>query len=447
MRSVRTRVALAVTAVAAIVTALVGAAVVALLSRSIDGALADDLRADSSRLVDRLTSTGGSLGTMSAELFQVVTPEGNVVEASGLAPVTPLLNDEALAEALDGPVWRRELAVNQDVDVRVLAVPVARPDGPVIAIVGTSIEEEGNLIEDVVRLLIGGGVLLVVAVGWGAWWLAGAALAPVAALRRQVVTLSSRDPIPRLDVPSTGDEVAALAGSMNALLTRLQRVLERERSLVADAGHELRTPLAILQGELELAGRPGRSPEEVREAVAAAAEEAERLAKVADSLLFLAADRPPDEREEVDLASVVTAAAGRARAHGDKRVEVQVEIDGGAEPLVVHGEPDSLRRAVENLVDNAMGHAPPGTDVVIRAARQADHAVVEVLDEGPGFPDSFLPFAFERFRRADEARDRKDGGAGLGLSIVQSVAEAHGGTATVANRAGGGAVARILLPT
>lgn len=446
--SVRARLVVVVTAITAAASLVIGWTFVRQVGRDLDRSLARRLQAQSAALAGRVATTPVAPAVPSGEgdlLTQVVSAQGKVLEASGLAPAGPLVNPRTLAAALQHPVWRT-VRLSEDVDARLLAVPVQGPDGAVVAIVGASTEGKADLLQDLVLLLLLTGAVLVGAAAAGTWWLARAALAPVERLRRQVATLSERDPLPRLPVPATGDELAALAGTLNALLARLQRAIDRERSLVADAGHELRTPLAVLQGELELAGRPGRSPEEMRAAVGAAAEEADRLARLADSILFLAGSTAAP-RQDVDLATVVTAAAGRARAHSDKGVAVQVQIDGHDRPLVVRGEPESLRRAVENLVDNALGHAPPGSDIVIRAGRQADRAVVEVLDEGPGFPDSFLPFAFERFRRADDSRDRRDGGAGLGLSIVQSVVEAHGGTASVANRAGGGAVARILLPS
>ncbi len=449
MLSVRARLTLAVSAVTAALTVLGGWMFVHQLSQGLTRSSNDSLVAQSEGLVAALRASSGPInldrapdaaGSASQALSRVLSPDGRVLAASGVAPISAVLSPPALNRALRGQV-RTVVSLGEAADrVRLLAVPVERAEGPVVAVVGISLEPGDNAIERVRMLLLFAGGPLVVAVALGARWLAGAALAPVERLRRQVAEMSEADTMAGLDIPPTGDELAALAATMNGLLTRLARALQRERALVEDAGHELRTPLAVLQGELELAGRPGRSHDQLTEAVSAAAEEVDRLVHLAESLLFLAPDAHPGAMAELDLIEVVErTVATQAQA---KDVSVQVE----ARPVLVRGDEESLRRAIENLLDNALKHAPAATSVVVRVARQGQYALIEVLDEGPGFPDAFLPHAFERFRRADPARSGKGGGAGLGLSIAKAVAEAHGGTATAANRDGGGASARILLP-
>ena len=193
----------------------------------------------------------------------------------------------------------------------------------------------------------------------GAYWLARAALAPVERLRREVAALSERDTGATLRVPGTHDEIAALARTMNNLLVRLRRALARQRAFVADASHELRTPFAVLQGELELAGLPGRSKEELTAAVASAAEEAGRLTRITDDLLLLAKgdeDKLSLRPERTDIAALLTRSAERASARAQAAgVTCRVDAATGLTAVVDAGR---IRQAVDNLVDNALRFAP-----------------------------------------------------------------------------------------
>jgi signal transduction histidine kinase len=331
---------------------------------------------------------------------------------------------------------------------RVMAGPLAHHPGWV-AIAGVSLESVDSALGHVRRELFIGGALLVLGAALGAYGLARAALSPVERLRREFAALSERDEAPGVHVPQTHDEIAALAETMNQLLSRLQRALARQRSLVADASHELRTPFAVLSGELELAGRPGRSREELAAAVDRAGDEAARLARLTDQLLFLARsdeDRVPTHRQTTEVGPLLERCADhalvRARAAG---VRCSVDVPAG---LAADLDPDRIGQAIDNLVDNALRFAPTGTAVHVSADADADgdDLTIQVADEGPGFPSQFLPRAFERFARPDSSRARSDGGAGLGLSIVSAIAQAHGGRASARNRPGGGAVVEIELP-
>jgi signal transduction histidine kinase len=249
-------------------------------------------------------------------------------------------------------------------------------------------------------------------------------------------------------VPRTKDEIAALAGTMNDLLARLQRALARQRMFVADASHELRTPFAVLQGELELAGRPGRSREELQAAVRGAADEAARLARLTEDLLLLAHS---DERSlplrpvTVDVGMLLAQSADQARSRAATAgVRCDVEVPPGLEAVV---DPTRIRQAVDNLVDNALRFAPRGSRIVLAAVESDGSLVIDVRDSGPGFPADFLPHAFERFGRPDIGRTREHGGAGLGLAIVAAIAMAHGGRAVAINRTGGGATLTLELPS
>jgi signal transduction histidine kinase len=290
-----------------------------------------------------------------------------------------------------------------------------------------------------------GGPPAVLLAGLAAWLVAGGALRPVERMRREVAEISEHGATAAIVVPGTHDEIANLAATMNDVLGQLKRALDRERRFVTDAGHELRTPLTILQAELELAGRPGRSREELAAAVESATGEVRRLAALAEDLLALGRDASVAPRHEpVPLTTVVhesaTAFEPRATAAG---VRIRCEIKA---TVVVTGDAAQLRRAVDNLVDNALHFAPAQSEITVTVDRTGNTTSIEVADEGPGFPEDFLPDAFERFRRADAARTRRGGGTGLGLALVRAVADAHGGRAVAGNRPTGGASVRLELP-
>ena len=376
--------------------------------------------------------------------MQVIDPAGRVRGASPDTGTVPLLAAGELSQARQGRISLTQAV--DDENLRITAAPLAgRPGWTAVA--GVSLESFDSTMSQAERELAGAGAFFVVIAGAGAYWLARAALSPVERLRRQVAALSARDEEASIEVPATRDEIAALAATMNDLLGRLQRALSRQRAFVADASHELRTPLAVLRGELELADRPGRSREQLAAAVRSAAAEADRLARITSDLLLLA--RSDDDRlslrlERAELRSLLARSAELA---GPRLAEAGLtcRVDAPAE-LRARIDPDWISQAVDNLLGNALRFAPRGSVIVLAAQASGADLDIEVRDDGPGFPAEFLPHAFERFRRPDSGRSRDDGGAGLGLAIVQAVAAAHGGVAAARNKPGGGAVVTLHLP-
>jgi two-component system, OmpR family, sensor kinase len=388
------------------------------------------------------------------QLAQVLTPGGLVVYASGIEGTGPLLSRAQLRRVTQRPLTFT--ATIEGERLRLLASGVRRGSRPVITVVGvpTDIADAAQARARLALLI--GGPAVVLAAGLGGWLLTGAALRPVGRMRRRLEEITEHDTGARLRVPATGDEIAALADTMNGLLDRLAQALARQRAFTADAGHELRTPLTALKAELELAARPGKSREALSDAVQAAAGDTDRLIRLAEDLLLLArADEGAAflARERTDMSGELHGAARRfastAAAHG---VAISVQAPG---QLEVVADPGRVRQALDNLMDNALRHAPRGSTVEVsgrRAAAGGDGGgrgpvvAVEVRDHGPGFPPEFLPRAFERFQRADTARGRADGGAGLGLAIVATIARAHHGRVDAGNLPAGGARVRIELP-
>lgn len=377
---------------------------------------------------------------------QVIDQTGRVLEASNASSSVSLLTSTERRAAQHNAVLLRRRVPGTRAPVLLLAQQV--PDDPgAVFVTGASLRTLDNTIGRVETALFVGGPIGVLLAGMAAWLLAGAALSPVTHLRLQASEISARDEETRLAVPSTRDEIAALATTLNSLIDRLQGALSRQRGFVAAAGHELRTPLAILRGELELAGRQGRSRGELVAAVSAAAGETDRLIRLSEDLLLLARSdegRPVVKLELRDLAAVLArsaeALAPSARSHG---VALVLHAPGS---VPVFLDEDRFRQVIDNLLGNALRFAPTGSAITVEVIARTDEVVVDVLDEGPGFPTEFLPLAFERFSRLEASRDREHGGAGLGLAIVKALVEAHHGQVTVTNRREGGACVSIRLP-
>lgn len=462
--TLRLKLALATAGITAIVVIAGGAAFLTALDNNVDSALSDGLRQRSAEVVSAVHTSKqlwlppvGRPGILppGEDLTQVVDTSGRILLTSAAASRL-LLPADRLVAAIHGPTEFIGAVGPGGDSTRVLAVPVQRPSGEhVIAVVGTSVGVTAHAVATAHReVLITGAIAILLSAAAG-WLLARASLRPVDSLRRQAEQISERDTATRLPIPSGKDEIASLASTLDAMLARLQRALARERELIADAGHELRTPLTVLSGELELATRPGRSPEEMSAALHVATEETNRMVRLANELLLLAqfdSDLPGLHFAVTDLPLLITEAARAHRARTEaKGVALRLNLH-DLPPVVV--DRDRLRQIVDNLLDNSLRFAPPNSCIDISLSSTGDYAILEVADEGPGFPDEFLPHAFDRFRRADSARRRdpsaegtgSGSGGGLGLAIVRSLARAHRGDAHVENRPEGGAVVRVTFP-
>jgi signal transduction histidine kinase len=304
-------------------------------------------------------------------------------------------------------------------------------------------QKRSESLEDLLQLLLLSGPVALLLASFAAYWVAAAALRPVEAMRARAATISAAEPGERLPVPPSHDEVARLGTTLNEMLERLGEALEHERTFVADASHELRTPLAILRTELDLALAEGRSPRELRAALASAAEETDRLTQLAEDLLTIAQTERgelPLRLERIELREVLEGVRRRFARRAEEAGRTIV-VDGP--PLEIRADRLRIAQAVGSVVDNALRYGAGEVSVSLGAAAD-DTVEIRVRDHGPGFPPDFLPRAFERFSRPSASRS--DGGSGLGLAIVRTVARAHGGEAGAANAEDGGAEVRLSLP-
>jgi two-component system OmpR family sensor kinase len=410
---IRVRLSLAFAAAMAVVLAALGAFLYFQLRHSLDEQIEASLRAQAD------AAAAGAVVQREESLAQVLDANGQVIRGF----VRPLAEPATQEHFVD-----RNVAGLDDNPYRLLVVP---SEGGQTVVVGASLEDRDDALGGLLAaFLVGGPIALGLSTLLG-YLLAGALLRPVEDMRRRAAEISTERAGQKLPLPHAHDEIYRLGSTLNEMLGRLEAGIARERRFVADASHELRTPLALLSTELELAQRRPRSPDELRAALDSAAEEVDRLTRLAEDLLVLArADEGqlPLRREEIQVKDLLETVAGRF----NQNVEVGVH-DGDS----IVGDRLRLEQALGNLVDNARRHGA-GT-IRLEAERRDDRVELRVSDEGPGFPPELLPHAFDRFTRGDEARER--GGTGLGLAIVAAVAKAHGGRAHAA-----GSTVTIELP-
>jgi signal transduction histidine kinase len=381
------------------------------------------------------------------DFAQVIGYDGRLIAATPQVPRRSTLSAEQLARARQGAVTLDRAPLSDlDGPVRLRAAPVSSPQGRVVVVAGAALGERDAELAKLTLLLVLGGVASLSLASLAGYWLARAALRPVEAMRVDAATIRPGESR-RLARGPARDEIYALAGTLNAMLDRLQAAYLRERAFVADASHELRSPLATLRTELELAVRRSRSPRELRVAIESALEDTERLARLADDLLALARlddGTLPVHAEPTDLRRLFETLAER-RAPGARSAGVSIEIAvEGPGASTVMGDPLRLGQAVGNMLDNALREARSTVRLLARPAGEG-RLRIHVLDDGPGFELNILEHAFERFVRAH--RDDRSAGAGLGLAIVAAVALSHGGSAGAANLPGGGADVWIDLPS
>jgi heavy metal sensor kinase len=444
----RLRLALAFALAMAIVLGVVGSLLYVRLGDSLLEQVDDGLESRGQTMGSVVRESGTIFGSATAPpeegLAQMLDTRGRPIESFATTS-GPLATPEEAERAESGPffVTRRVVVELVGEPARLLVMPGDADGRPVVLVVGASLEDREEALDGLLAQLLVVGPLALLLTSVAGYFLAGAALRPVEAMRARAAEISSERADRRLPLPSAHDEIRRLGETLNEMLGRLEEGLARERRFVADASHELRTPLASLRTELELALRRPRSQDELEAALRSATEEVERLVRLAEDLLVLArADdgRLPLSLDRHSVRELLDAVAGRfdtrARTEG-RTIEVTASADD-----VFSADRARLEQALGNLVDNALRH---GSGAVQLAGGVENGTVaLRVSDGGWGFPPDFLPYAFERFSRVDVARG--SGGTGLGLAIVDAIARAHGGSASAANRPEGGAEITLSIP-
>jgi heavy metal sensor kinase len=455
-RSLRARLTLWYTAALGALLLALGSVALLLLDRGLrrtaDASLetlaqtvAQSSRSPTGGLADALAAV---LGPGVAErFFQLLDPLGR--PDPRLAPSKPLtlpLDADVLRNAQHGePTFQTVRLPGAPAPLRVLTAPVIE-NGRLVQLVQVAMSLE--VIEAARRrfLLVLATLfpLALAGAAAGGWFLAGRALTPVDAMVETARRIGAEDLSRRLTTETPRDELGRLAAVLNDMLDRLERAFTAARQFSADAAHELRTPLTILRGELEVALASAAPEAAHRPALESCLEEVGRLSSLVEDLLFLAradAGAVPAPANPVELAAVVSDAAPALEVLAS-RAGVQLAVDARAAPT--RGSAPLLFRVVFNLAENAIKHTPAGTRVAIATRADRDGAILEVRDDGPGVAPEDRERIFERFYRADPARER--GGAGLGLPLTRAIVLMHGGRIEVTGGPGAGSCFRVVLP-
>jgi signal transduction histidine kinase len=408
--------------------------------------------------------------------FQFLDPRGRV-DPRYPRPYAPLgVSPKALKNATEGYATYETIPGPETYPVRILTFPIVA-GGKMVNVLQVGMSLEGlhrgraNFLWTLAALIP---VALVLAGGSG-WLLARRALRPVDRMTQAARRISAERFAQRLEGAEADDELGRLARTLNEMLGRLEDGFVQVRRFTADASHELRTPLTVMKGEMEVALRGARDPAEYRRVMASALEEVARMGRLVDDLLLLSrADAGALRwgRDPVELDRLTEEVAKQGEVLGRARgVVVRIQH---LEPLIAQGDEQRLKQLLLNLVDNAIKYTPAGGHVTLalrQVAEQAGHgdltpsethpnrqiaqsppspstdwAEIAVQDTGAGIPDEALPRIFERFYRADDARSREVGGAGLGLCIAKTIAEAHGGTIGAQSALGTGTTFTVRLP-
>ena len=446
---IRWRLTLAFALSLTVVLTAVGVFLHTKLTADVDVTIERDLRMRADQLsallrqesISELSATHSEDLEPDETIAQILTPDGRVVEASSYADVKLLTPEQLKIAASEELFVDRPGDALIDESVRIFAKPVQAMGVPYIVLVTDSLDERAQTLASIFGAeLVGLTAALLASCGIG-YWVSGLALRPVEDLRRRAAAISGVDLAdgegPRLPVSPVADEIGRLGRTLNDMLDRIGRAqaaqrdaLERQRRFLADASHQLRTPLAIIKAEVELAQSASTKGDDLRTTMASIGEETDRLSGLTEELLLLAA---ADEQrlslnwESVKVRDLLTEVAERCRG--------RAQLDGRtisvrSDDSVITADRQRLEYALGNLMDNALTHGAGSVELVAR--RSSDAVEIQVRDHGSGFADSYLAHPFERF--APTASTGRS--TGLGLAIVQAITEAHGGAVNLANDAG-----------
>ncbi|MFF3570948.1 sensor histidine kinase [Nocardia jiangxiensis] len=438
---VRVRSALTAAGVVAVVVLLGAVVVVSLLYRSLYGSVDSPALARLSEITDQLHTTApGGLNpallsaTSHIEAVQIFDATGALVRSSAGAPGRPLVTVPG-SGAVTG------LSADGPADLRVSARTVHGPAGVFTVLAAVSAEPAEDALKDVALGLALSGPIVVLAAAAATYALVGRSLASVEAIRARVADIGASELSQRVPVPLARDEIARLATTMNEMLTRIETGHTAQRRFLADASHELRSPLATLVAGLELAHH---HPDTADDSLIGATllPEAVRMQKLIADLLTLATADDHGltlHATDVDLDDIAATVVAAVR-HTCMAVAVTAQL----QPVRIDGDPQALTRVVRNLLDNAVTHARSMVTVTLTATDTTARVVID--DDGPGIPDADRLRVFDRFVRLQDDRGRSSGGTGLGLAIVAEIVTAHHGTVDIGRSPLGGARLSVDLP-
>jgi heavy metal sensor kinase len=381
------------------------------------------------------------------EFVRVYDDSGEIILDNSARDFRPPMDNAAVDRSLSGRRSIRDVNVG-GIELRVLTVPVRADDRTVgVVEVGLSKEEVRDTLDQLLLIIAVAYPLALVIAGGGGVFLAGRALSPIDRLTRVARRITAEDLSQRLNLRLPDDEVGRLASTFDEMIARLDEAFRKQRQFTADASHELRTPLTAIKGQTEVALQRDRDAEAYREVLRKVNGEVDRMIRLVGSLLTLAradAHQIPVGRESVDLGSVISDAVEQVRPAAEEKT-IALDVRSNSR-IKLKADQDLLLQLMLNLLDNSVKYTPGGGRIQVACRTANGQAEVTVSDTGPGIPAEHLPHIFDRFYRVDKARTRAEGGAGLGLSISQWIAKAHGGTLHVESTPGRGSKFTVLLP-
>jgi heavy metal sensor kinase len=367
--------------------------------------------------------------------YAEATPEGRLIEVRGSRGEL-LVGDGVAALALSSSHYRT------------LKTEATMPGRRYRILVAAPLEGTELTLRHLREVLLWAAPFVLLIGSLGGYWMSRRVLKPVDAITRAAQSIGIENLSRRLEVPAAGDELARLSETLNNMLDRLEAAVKRLSQFTADASHELRTPITLIRATAELALRRERSPETYRGALRHIIDDADRTTRLIEDLLLLArADTGPPALplDRVELASLVREVCEQGQILAQAR-QLDISTEGPEQPVFVVANDPALRRLLLLLVDNAVKFTPAGGRITVSVGVELSGATVTVRDTGIGIPDTALPHVFERFYRVDESRNREAGGAGLGLSIAQWIAERHHARLEAESVVGHGSAFRVRFP-
>jgi heavy metal sensor kinase len=331
--------------------------------------------------------------------------------------------------------------------VRLLAAPMnLNSTTRIVVIVGRSPADIEETMGSFRKVLGFSGLAVIIFAAVGGVFLANRVLKPVDRISQTAREIGESDLSRRIEINGQ-DELARLSATLNGMFQRLESAFNRQRQFTADASHELRTPLAIIQAESTLSLGKGRTEDEYLKSLETVAQESEYMSTIIEKLLFLAradAGKEPYSFQEVEVIDLLQDVSQDVEVL--TREKNQLFEPGPVEDLSIIGDRTKLKQLLLNIFNNAIKYTPPGGKISYKAYRQKGAAVIDIMDTGIGIPAENIPYLFERFYRVDKTRSRAEGGSGLGLSISEKIAEAHGGRIDVESVVGKGSTFRLTFP-
>ncbi|HKS42698.1 MAG TPA: heavy metal sensor histidine kinase [Blastocatellia bacterium] len=458
MLSIRAKLTLWYLGIAALVLGAFAVAIYFYLSRGLLAAIDTSLWNQAERIAlatghpssNEEPTQPGSL-MLAPQFVSIVDKEGEVTDAilDAEGHEVPLIKSSLEQSAIDDKPRFDEVSISDNEHARIITWPARDEDGePFFVVVGQSLKDLERAQRQLLILLAVSNPIALLLASLGGLWIANKALRPVDRLTRAAEHIGRGSLSERVEESRSQDEIGRLARTFNEMISKLEQAFERERRFTADASHELKTPLAVLRGDIEVALRRERSAEEYKNVLASSLEEIARLTKLTDDLLTLARSDAGEQVLELEPVRLDTLAA-EAHAFIQPLADssgVALNYDAPASPIVIEGDGKRLKQLLVNLLDNAIKYTPAGGSARLVLRVQDSVALVEISDNGRGIPAESLPHIFERFYRRSDPRDSRVTGFGLGLAISKWIVDAHNGSIEVESEQSRGSRFTVRLP-